>query len=250
MKKKRYPFHFFTEASINLSDDKELMSLMVKAGFRRVFIGIETPNEESLKECNKYLNKKRNLLESIKKIQDKGLEVQGGFIVGFDSDPLTIFESQINFIQKSGIVTAMVGLLNAPRGTRLYNRLKKEKRLLGDASGNNTDFSLNFIPKMNRETLLNGYKKIINTIYSPKHYYKRVITFLKGYNPKFLGNSQFRFIYIKAFLKSIWFLGIKGKERFQYWKLLSWTLARRPHLFGIAISFAIFGFHFRKSGLG
>jgi radical SAM superfamily enzyme YgiQ (UPF0313 family) len=247
MKQKKHPFSFLTEASINLSDDEELMKLMIKAGFRKVFIGIETPNEESLTECNKYLNKNRDLMACVKKIQDNGFEVQGGFIVGFDNDPPSIFEKQISFIQKSGIVTAMVGLLNAPRGTRLYHRLKKEDRLLNNPSGDNTDFSLNFIPKMNREILINGYKKILNTIYSPKHYYKRVITFLKEYKPRDLKKKiYFKFSYFKAFLKSIWYLGIIGKERLHYWKLISWTLVRRPHFFGLAISFAIYGFHFRK----
>jgi hypothetical protein len=142
----------------------------------------------------------------------------------------------------------MVGLLNAPRGTRLYQRLKKEKRLLEDPSGDNTDFSLNFIPKMNAETLMTGYKKILNTIYSPKGYYKRVITFFKEYKPKQLRKKiHFKFCYIVAFLKSIWFLGIKGKERFHYWKIISWTLIRRPRFLGLAVSFAINGFHFRKT---
>ncbi|MDH5769445.1 MAG: DUF4070 domain-containing protein, partial [Nitrospirota bacterium] len=179
--------------------------------------------------------------------QDNGLEVQGGFIVGFDNDPPSIFERQISFIQKTGIVTAMVGLLNAPRGTRLYHRLKKEDRLLNDPSGDNTDFSINFIPKMNVEILMNGYKKILNTIYSPKHYYKRVKTFLKSYKLKPLKRKiHFNFCDLKAFFKSIWFLGIKGKERFHYWKLVSWTLVRRPRFFNLAITFAIYGFHFRK----
>jgi len=247
MKEKKFPFNFFTEASINLSDDEELMQLMVKAGFRRVFIGIETPNEDSLTECCKYHNKNRDLIACVKKIQDIGLEVQGGFIVGFDSDPPSIFERQISFIQKSGIVTAMVGLLNAPRGTRLYHRLRKENRLLNDPSGDNTDCSLNFIPKMNIETLIDGYKNILKTIYSPKHYYIRVITFLKRYRPKQVKRrSSLQFAHFKALLKSIWVLGIKGKERLYYWKLISWTLVRRPRLFSTAISFAIYGFHFRK----
>jgi radical SAM superfamily enzyme YgiQ (UPF0313 family) len=247
MKQKKYPFHFLTEASINLSDDEELIQLMVKAGFRRVFIGIETPNEESLAECNKYQNKNRDLIACVKKIQDAGLEVQGGFIVGFDNDPPSIFERQIRFIQKSGIVTAMVGLLNAPRGTRLYHRLKKENRLLNDTSGDNTDCSLNFIPKMNIETLITGYKDILKTIYSPKHYYRRVITFLKGYKPRPLKRkTSFEFSYFKAFLKSIWILGLRGKERLYYWRLISWTLVRHPRFFSTAISFAIYGFHFRK----
>jgi radical SAM superfamily enzyme YgiQ (UPF0313 family) len=247
MKYKKFPFYFFTEASINLADDEGLMRSMVRAGFRRVFIGIETPSEEGLTECNKYLNKNRNMLDCVKKIQSFGLEVQGGFIVGFDSDTPSIFEKQIRFIQNSGIVTAMVGLLNAPQGTRLYQRLKKEGRLLKTISGDNTDFSLNFIPKMNHETLISGYKKIIDTIYSPKHYYKRVKTFLKHYKPKkFDKKAYFRFYYFSAFLKSIWHLGIKGKERFHYWQLIAWTLIRHPRFIGISVSFAIYGFHFRK----
>jgi len=247
MKIKKYPFYFFTEASINLSDDDELMRLMVKAGFKKVFIGIETPNEDSLLECNKYQNKNRDLIACVKKIQGNGLEVQGGFIVGFDNDTASIFESQISFIQKSGIVTAMVGLLTAPRGTRLYQRLKKENRLTNETSGNNMDFSLNFTPKMNVKTLINGYKNILNTIYSPKHYYKRVTTFLKEYKPKPLKKKiHFKFYEIKALFKSIWFLGIRGKERFHYWKLISWTLVKHPRLLGLAISFTIYGFHFRK----
>ncbi len=247
MREKKYPFYFLTEASINLSDDDELMNLMVKAGFRRVFVGIETPDEKSLAECNKYLNKKRDMIACIKKIQSFGLEVQGGFIVGFDSDSPSIFERQIRFIQKSGIVTAMVGLLNAPRGTRLYHRLKKEGRLLANTSGDNTDCSLNFIPKMNYETLISGYKKILENIYLPKHYYKRVRTFLKQYKPRQLRQKiYFKFSYFEAFLKSIWHLGIRGKERFHYWKLILWTLLRRPNLIGVSIAFAIYGFHFRK----
>ena len=103
------------------------MQLMVKAGFEAVFIGIESPNEESLAECNKTQNRNRNLISSVKKIQDSGLEVQGGFIVGFDNDPPAIFEKLTNFIQESGIVTAMVGLLNAPAGTSFKKEcLKKE----------------------------------------------------------------------------------------------------------------------------
>jgi radical SAM superfamily enzyme YgiQ (UPF0313 family) len=221
------------------------MGLMVKAGFNRVFIGIETPDEGSLTECNKHLNKSRDLIACVKKIQGSGLEVQGGFIVGFDNDTPSIFERQINFIQKSGIVTAMVGLLNAPRGTRLYKRLKKEDRLLKDSTGDNTDFSLNFIPKMKIETLISGYKEILGTIYSPKNYYKRVITFLKEYHhPKI--KFHFKLSHLNAFFKSIWFLGITGKERLQYWKLVSWTLVRRPRFFSLAITLAIYGFHFRK----
>ncbi len=247
MEEKGYPFVFSTEASINLADDEELMRLMVKARFNQVFVGIETPNEESLAECNKLQNKDRDLVASVKKIQNYGLEVQGGFIVGFDSDPISIFRSQINFIQKSGIVTAMVGLLNAPRGTRLYQRLKKENRLLEGFSGDNTDCSINFIPKMNYETLLNGYKHILNTIYSPRQYYERVRIFLKEYKPlKVRGLPRFQLYHIEAFIKTIWFLGIIEKGRRHYWRLLISTLLKHPRSFPLSVSLSVFGFHFRK----
>jgi radical SAM superfamily enzyme YgiQ (UPF0313 family) len=246
MERKRYPFSFNTEASIDLSDDEELMQLMVKAGFTSVFVGIETPNEESLAECNKVPNKNRDLVACVKKIQKFGLQVQGGFIVGFDNDPPSIFERLSGFIQESGIVTAMVGLLNAPRSTRLHQRLVREGRLLKNMSGDNTDFSINFIPKMDYEKLIKGYKRIISRIYSPEPYYKRVRTFLRDYKPLEKKTFSFHFSYLGAFFKSILFLGIIERERLYYWKLFFWSLFRRPQLFHLAITFAIYGFHFRK----
>ena len=247
MEEKKYPFAFSTEASINLADDEELMRLMVKAGFNQVFIGIETPNEESLAECNKLQNKNRDLAASVKKIQNYGFQVQGGFIVGFDSDPISIFRSQINFIQKSGIVTAMVGLLNAPRGTRLYQRLKKENRLVQGFTGDNTDCSLNFVPKMNYETLIDGYKQVLHTIYSPQQYYERIKTFLDEYQPrKAPGISRLQWQHITAFVKSMWLMGFVEKGRRYYWRLLISTLFKYPRHFPLSIGLSVFGFHFRK----
>ncbi|MFC2004152.1 B12-binding domain-containing radical SAM protein [Chloroflexota bacterium] len=246
-KMKKRPFVFSTEASINLADDEELMKLMVEAGFNQVFVGIETPNEESLAECNKFTNINRDLVASVKKIQNNGFEVQGGFIVGFDSDPISIFRNQINFIQKSGVVTAMVGLLNAPRGTRLYQRLKNEDRLLKGFSGSNTDLSINFIPKMNYETLINGYRHILETIYSPKQYYERVRTFLKEYRPPKVRVSRLQFHHIEGFIKATWFLGVREKGRRYYWRLLASTLLKHPRSFPLSVSLSVFGFHFRKT---
>ena len=242
-----YPFSFYTEASINLADDDELMDLMVQAGFNRVFIGIETPNEDSLNECNKLQNKGRDLAASVRKIQNRGFEVQGGFIVGFDSDPASIFRSQINFIERTGIVTAMVGLLNAPRGTRLYQRLKKEHRLVADMSGDNTDCSLNFEPKMNRGALIEGYKHILSTIYGPKEYYRRISTFLKEYKPpKLRLKNAFHFYHIPAFFKIMWTLGVVDRGRTHFWRLTLSTLFRRPRLLTVSFNLAVFGIHFRK----
>jgi radical SAM superfamily enzyme YgiQ (UPF0313 family) len=241
-----HPFSFSTEASLNLSDDEELMHLMGRAGFESVFVGIESPNEGSLLECRKIPNKNRDLLRSVHAIQSTGLQVQAGFILGFDSDPPSIFNTLIAFIHDSGIVTAMVGILNAPRGTRLYHRLVKEGRLLNSFTGDNTDFSMNFIPKMNAEVLLEGYKKVVGTIYSPKQYYARVRKFLSTYKPLHRRRPRIRATHLIALSKSVVFLGIASNERVYYWKLFFWSLFRRTELFPMAITCAIYGFHFRK----
>jgi len=246
MDDKKHPFAFFTEASINLADDEELMRLMTRAGFDTVFVGIESPNEESLVECNKMPNKGRDLLASVKKIQNHGLQVQGGFIVGFDSDPASIFKAQIDFIQKSGIVMAMVGVLMAPPGTRLYKRLKQENRLLPGGTGDNTDGSTNFIPKMGHETLVRGYKHVVDTIYSPKPYYERIRTLLREYKPSNTKRIKISLLHLLALLRSTWVLGIQERGRVHYWKLFVWTLLRKPRTFPLSITLAVQGFHFRK----
>jgi len=243
-RKDKIGMSFNTEASINLADDPELMSLMTQAGFDTVFVGIETPNEDSLIECSKTQNKGRDLVESVKRLQRAGLQVQGGFIVGFDSDTPSIFQQQIDFIQKSGIVTAMVGLLQAPLGTRLYNRMREEGRLVDEFSGDNADGTTNIIPKMGLDTLREGYRNVLSHIYGPRLYYERVRTFLREYHPpeiKFNLDLQ----HLLAFGRSIYQLGIRGVERVQYWRLFFWTLFRRPRLFPMAITLAIYGFHFR-----
>ncbi len=236
---------FNTEASVNLADDEPLMDMMVEAGFDSVFIGIETPDEVSLAECDKKQNNNRDLVESVKRIQRAGLQVQGGFIVGFDNDRQSIFQRQIDFIQKSGIVTAMVGLLQAPVGTRLYERLKREGRIVGHFWGDNADGTTNIIPQMDLDTLSEGYRNIMSYIYSPKHYYRRVRTFLREYKaPKI--ESPLDFQHFLAFFRSGIRLGIFSSERLHYWRLLSWTLFRRPGLLPLAVTFAIYGYHFRK----
>jgi len=245
-KDKKFPFGFLTEASINLADDEELMQLMVEAGFETVFVGIETTHEESLVECNKNQNRNRDLIASVKKIQNFGMQVHGGFILGFDNDPDSIFKSQLNFIQKSGIVTAMVGLLNAPRGTRLYQRLKKENRLLEGISGDNTDCSMNFVPTMGREKLVNGYRHVVTTIYSSKQYYRRVKIFLREYKPRRKkGLAQLRFWHIRALFRSMWALGVLDRDRWYYWRFFFSTLLKNPRSFAMSVALAIYGFHFR-----
>jgi len=243
---RRHPgTHFYTEVSVNLVDDPELMRMMVAAGFDAVFIGIETPDEAGLAEAGKKQNRGRDLVGVVKALQRAGLQVQGGFIVGFDSDTPSIFQRQIEFIQRSGIVTAMVGLLQAPPGTPLYERLKREGRLRGLLSGDNVDGQTNIVPKMNLDALRAGYRSIMESIYAPKPYYQRVRTFLREYQPAMVRSHVDR-EYLLAFLRSIVRLGIIGRERVQYWRLLIWTLVRRPRLFPLAVTLAIYGFHFRK----
>jgi radical SAM superfamily enzyme YgiQ (UPF0313 family) len=242
----KFPFTFNIQSSINLADDDELMQLMAETGFTSTFVGIETPDEKSLQECNKEQNKGRDLIESVRKIQNSGLQVSGGFIVGFDSDTQSVFQKQIDFIQKSGIVPAMVGLLNAPRNTVLYKRLKNENRLTAQSSGNNTDSSLNFVPLMNLQELLDGYKKIIQGVYSVKPYYKRIRQFLLNYKKRHNGRQNRDFPFLLGFLKSVFIIGIMNKGRGEYWKLILWTLFRRPTLIADALTFSVYGYHFRN----
>ncbi len=244
--KRRYPFSFATEATINLADDPQLLDLMVSAGFDHTFIGIETPNDRSLAECGKTQNLKHNLLDSVKKIHKAGLRVSGGFIIGFDHDTPNIFEQQIDFIQKSGIVTAMVGLLNAPTGSKLFKRLKKEDRLLEGLSGDNMDGSMNFIPKMDYKTLISGYKRVLETIYSQKEYYNRLKIFLDEYTLPLKKADRLTFKNLKAFLKTLWTLGLREKGKRYYWKIFFRSLFKYPQKFGVAITMAVYGYHFRQ----
>ena len=247
-KERGYPFKFLTEASIDMADDNELCQMMSDAGFTRVFVGIETPNEESLAECNKFKNQNRDLVADVKKLQNYGFEVMGGFILGFDSDPVSIFEHQISFIQKSGIVTAMVGILNAPPETKLWRRLEKENRILPTGSGDNTDGTSNMIPKMRLDVLINGYKQVLHEIYAPKQYYERIHTFLKEYKPneKIRRGFKLQLSKLRALFEVTIFLGIKDRARIHYWKMVFSTLRRYPKFIGIALTLAAQGFHFRK----
>ena len=241
----RYPFTFTTQTSINLADDEELLTMMTDAGVGSAFIGIETPDETSLHHCNKIQNQQRDMIMSVKKIQLSGMEVSGGFIVGFDSDSPSIFRQQIDFIQKSGIVTAMVGLLNAPKNTKLYRRLESENRLTAEATGSNTDFSMNFTPRMNQDELLAGYQSILKNIYAVKPYYQRVRRFLLDYNRQRSGPKKINYTALKGFIISLVIIGILNKGRREYWSFLLWTLMRRPGYLVEAVTFSVYGYHFR-----
>jgi len=242
-----YPFSFITEASVNLAEDDSLLRQMEEAGFRRVFLGIETPVEESLKEAQKGQNTRRNLLESIRKIQSYGFEVMAGFIVGFDSDPEDIFELQMNFIRESGIPLAMVGLLSALPDTQLWRRLEKEGRLINYHSGNNTDCTLNFVPKMDPDRLVEGFKTVLRNIYSPKEYYNRALDCLSRFHSDRIEPRQSNLLEdVRAFFNVVMTLGIRDNARAQFWNYFYKLLRYHPHDFAHGLTLAAMGFHFRK----
>ncbi len=245
-RRKHRTITFQTETSILLADDEELMEMMAQAGFNTVFIGIETTDEESLKGCGKTQNTGRDLLEDVKKILHKGLEVEAGFIVGFDNDSTSVFQQQWEFIQRSGIVTAMVAMLQAPEGTDLYQRLEKEGRINGEVT-DGTDGTTNVVPVMGIGPLTSGYKDLVSRLYSPRAFYSRLKLFLKEFKPAGNLSHEFSLNHIMALPRSVLRLGLLGRERFEYWKLMMWTLFRHPRLFSLALRLAIYGYHFSRT---
>jgi radical SAM superfamily enzyme YgiQ (UPF0313 family) len=245
-KKRDYPFDLFTETSIDLADDENLLDLISNAGFNMVFIGIETPDKETLAKTGKKQNVKCDLLKGVVKIQNKGIEVAGGFIIGFDNDPPDIFQRQIDFIQQSGIVLAMVGLLTALPNTQLYRRLEKKGRLLKDSTGNNThDLCFNFKPKMDLNVIIEGYKQIINHIYIPKNYFERCLKFLQNMNPHQNSVRKVRMEEVSAFFKSILKQSFSSYGH-HYLCYLIEALKTEPRMFPEAVRQAIMGHHFFK----
>jgi len=243
-KKHRYPFSFLTQVSVDLAANQDLMDAMRAANFYQVFVGIETPNAEGLEECGKKQNVKSDLTEAIKTINANGMQVMGGFIVGFDSDTDSIFDTQINFIQKTGIVVAMVGMLGALPGTRLWDRLKKDNRIKNDSSGDNLDGDSNIIPlHLGEDTLKAGYKKILKEIYSKKSYYKRINVLMKQYKPT--TKQRFKANDIYAIGKTFWKIGLWSRgERKLFWKLILKTSFTKTRALPEVITAIIFGYHF------
>ena len=242
-------FDFNTEASLNLADDPELMKLMKDAGFVSVFLGIETPDELGLVAANKLQNTRRSLLESVAIIQSYGMQVMGGFILGFDTDREDIFDRMTEFIQKSGIPVAMVGLLQAMPGTQLFRRLWREGRILHTDAGNNTSISLNFLPRMDATKLVEGYRSVLKQIYSSDAYYKRIKLCLsriqtapreKRYKQRWITRAN-----VRALVTSIVRQGVFSSQRWSYWKFLAAAATRYRRSFGIAMTLAVMGYHFQ-----
>jgi len=243
--RRRGKIPFNSQVSMNLADDAELMRLMGEAGFDNVFVGIETPDEDALAACNKKQNLGRNLVDDVRRIQRAGIEVNAGFIVGFDSDTPSTFRRQIEFIQKSGIVTAMVGMLQAPAGTRLHARMGREGRLVGEMTGDNLDGSTNIVPTMGLAVLRQHHQALLEHIYAPRQYYRRVRTFLREFKVPAV-RQRLDLGRALALVRSAVRLGVVGRERFQYWRLMAWTMFVRPRLLPRAVTLAIYGYHFRR----
>jgi radical SAM superfamily enzyme YgiQ (UPF0313 family) len=245
-------FPLLTEASLNLADDAELMQLMKDAGFVSVFLGIETPDESGLISSNKLQNTHRSLLESVETIQSYGMQVMGGFILGFDTDKEDIFDRMVEFIQKSGIPIAMVGLLQAMPGTQLFRRLWSEGRIVDMDAGNNTGDHLNFLPRMDAERLVEGYRSVLKRIYGCEAYYERVKLYLNRTQPKpekrsgskQPSNQQWMTrANARAFVTSIIRQGVFNRQRWSYWKFLMEVATRYRHCVGAAMTLAVMGYH-------
>jgi radical SAM superfamily enzyme YgiQ (UPF0313 family) len=243
-------FDFNTEASLNLADDPELMQLMKDAGFISVFLGIETPDESGLIASNKLQNTRRSLLESVATIQSYGMQVMGGFILGFDTDREDIFDRMVEFIQKSGIPIAMVGLLQAMPGTQLFRRLWREGRILDAGGGDNTFCDrLNFLPRMDAAKLIEGYREVLKRIYSCEAYYERVKLYLSRTHARpEKGNTRQRWLTksnARAFVTSIVRQGVFGRQRWSYWRFVMTVATRYRHCVGAAMTLAVMGYHFQ-----
>ena len=238
-----HPFPLSTEASIDLAQDEELLDLMVEAGFVMVFVGIETPDEATLAFTQKTQNLKAGILASVLKIQARGIEVTGGFIVGFDTDTPDIYQRQIDFIQEAGIPIAMVGLLNAVPKTQLYKRLQAEGRLLADTTGNNTHtLRLNFVPRRPEAEVVEGYKRVLATLYSPENYFRRCATLLERLPRRSRSGRPVSWSGIRALLRSL-VQQTFSPYGWHYLSLLAGAALHRPALFPDAVACAIKGHH-------
>ena len=250
-KEREYPFSLFTEASVNLVELSPLMDMMVDAGFYMVFLGIESPNPEALRKTKKGQNVKEGangyLLHAVRTLQGKGLEVAGGFILGLDGDSAEVFDAQVQFIQNAGIPMATVGLLTALKGTDLYERLEKEGRITKGSSGNNVDIALNFEPEINKATLIDGYKRVLRTLYDPTltNYFRRCWDMLENLKPTDqhivgVGKKELRIFASSARRQLL------SKQGPAYFKFLAKTALRRWRMLPAAVRLAITGYHFER----
>ena len=239
----RPPLEFYTEASMNLADDVELVDLMTRAGFSAVFMGIETPSQEGLKETKKFQNMKRDLKDQVHGLLDRGLDVWAGFILGFDSDGPESFDRMIQFIQNAAIPYAMIGMLSAMPNTPLYARLEKEGRLRPEVSGDAFGLT-NVVTRMSTSQMLSGYRRVLETLYHPEVYFQRCRENLARWKPvagtlRPLGPRD-----LVSGLRALWGQGITGRYRKAYWDFLQWVIRHHPDKLGRAIAQAAAGHHY------
>jgi len=251
----RYPFYFTTEASVNLADDDELLQLMRDVDFRYVFLGIETPENETLKQNKKIQNINKPIEDAVSKLLSYGIVSNGGYIIGFDSESDQIAVHMIDSIRKSGICMAMLGLLYALPNTQLTRRLASEGRLFPQASQsvgvNDIDQStsgLNFITLTSRNEILRNYIRVINVIYEPMDYYRRVVFTGLNIKPHYKHTPDFRtwLIYMRSFLRVCKRAGFNKATGFLYWKMFFTVIFRNPKGIEAAVNLAAMFIHFRK----
>ena len=243
------PFSFYTQASVDLADRTELMEAMVAANFMYVFLGIETPSAEALKGSKKFQNLRRDTLEQVRVIQQNGLWVLAGFIVGFDSDDQTIFDRQREFIERAAIAWAMAGMLQAPPTTPLFDRMKAEGRLIEDSEAISNFSAPNFRTAMPLPTLLRGLSRLLADLYEPKVYFQRALRSLEEWKPR-PGQkpTDSTLLYdLRLLAKSIWTQGVKAAYRREYWAFFG-TLIRRyrnsPAKMWMGLSLLLTAHHF------
>ncbi|MFH0765027.1 MAG: B12-binding domain-containing radical SAM protein [Calditrichota bacterium] len=244
-RRNKYAPGFATQATINLADDEELMQLMLEAGFRHIFIGIETPEAETLAQTGKKQNLNRNMLENVKLLHSKGFIITGGFIIGFDSDSSRIYQRQIDFINQSNIVIATVNRLKAPPGTALYERMKLENRLTGEFSFD--EHRSNIKPLEDAASITLGYGKVIGNVLTPAHVYQRAKKFLKEYRVSKVENPICKKNSIRDLMtlfRIIWFIGILSATRLYFIRLVLWTLWNMPKRLDLAFLFSGLMYHF------
>lgn len=239
-KKTKPAFYFATQLTINLADDEELMQMLIDAGFRHIFIGVETPSEESLKVSHKTQNLKKDLLSTIHNIHSKGFIISGGFIVGFDTDDETIFRRQIQFIQQSGIPLPIVNILKAPPGTDLYRRMKAEGRLSKPFAF--TEGDTNLIPVMDPVQLYKGFIEVIDSIYTPAGSYQRLMQFFDTY--RFPQNTikikeRLTLNHLKIVGRIVYKLGIADSNRKWFWKLITWSITKNRKMLDKAFFYSV-----------
>lgn len=220
-------FSFYTEASVDLADRPELMAAMVEANFMYVFLGIESPSAEALSSSKKFQNLRKDSLDQIRTIQENGLWVLGGFIVGFDSDDETIFERQREFIERAGITWAMAGMLQAPPTTPLYDRMRREGRLFEDSEGTSNFSAPNFETRMPVAALMNGLSGLLADLYTPEAYFQRAWRSLQLWNTRPVQKPpDLPMSYnLRLLARSMWTQGVRSSYQWAYWKFL-WRVMR------------------------